>query len=156
MRHRLRHGLWRCRFRTVARFGCGAEAVFFDREVRRLTREWLAAQRGELAELAQMNFNQLQREFGAVLGLSTPANFKIPYPAEIEPPESYRDGLARLYPGYRFAPGWRVRRIELSPAHPLDPLTNKDLVLRHYDRRETQRVPATFLRYARAQEALSA
>ena len=131
--------------------------AYFDSEVRRLMQTWLAAARGDLPRLAQMTFAQLVREFGSVVALSVPNNFRLPYTVEIEPPESYESGLTRLYPGYRLAAGYRMRRVELAGLDSLQLLTDRDLVLRHYDRNGVRRLPDIYARYARTRgDAISA
>jgi hypothetical protein len=130
--------------------------AFFDSEVRRLMVEWQRSVGGELPRLAQMTFGQLVGEFRAVVAKGLPANFKLPYLEPIVAPESYRAGVERQYPGYRLAPNFEMRRIELNAVEPLRVLTERDLILRHYDRRGARRLPSIYSRYAQSTEALSA
>jgi hypothetical protein len=130
--------------------------AFFDAEVLRLARQWLASARGELPRLAQATFRDLARDHGAIVALGMPVGFKIPYVVEIDPPESYVEGLARLYPGYRLAPGWSVRRADLGERAPMTLLTEKNLVVRHYDAHGTRRLPAMYRPYVQDAQAISA
>ena len=130
--------------------------AFFDAEVRRLMQAWLRVAPRELARQAQLTFPQLVREHGAVVGLGIPTSFKVPYMEALAAPEPYAAGVERLYPGYRLAAGWQIRRGQLNKTEPLTVLSEKDLVLRHYDREGTRRLPRIYTRYTRNQEAISA
>ncbi len=121
----------------------------FDREVRRLTQCWLERARGDLPRLAQMRLDDLKREFGAVLAQGVPSRFAFPLIEHVEPPQSYQLGVERLYPGCKLASNFVVRPAKLTPEQAPRVLTEKDLVLRLYDRSGIQRVPAAFTRYTR-------
>ncbi len=121
----------------------------FDREVRRLTRNWLEVAKGKLPRLAEMRMDELKQEFGTVLAESVPNRFVFPLVERVEPPESYEQGVERLYPGYRLATSYEVRPTRVTGAGSPRHLSEKELVLRLYDRDGTQRVPAVFARYGR-------
>jgi hypothetical protein len=121
----------------------------FEREVRRLTQKWIDRSRGELPRLGQMRLDDLRREFGAVLAESMPTRFTCPLVEPIDPPESYARGVQRLYPGCYLAPGYRVRPAPISPPGAPRLVTDKDLVLCHYERSGIERMPASFARYTR-------
>jgi predicted metallopeptidase len=129
---------------------------FFDSEVHRLMNQYLRSARGELPRLAQMTFPQLIREFRAVVAMGVPHKFKIPYLEGIAAPESYRAGVARLYPGHSLSSNCAVRRVRLNAVEPMRSLSERDLVLRHYDRQGVRRLPVLYARYARSTVALSA
>ncbi len=120
----------------------------FDRAVDRLTRLWLDRARGDLPRLARMNLRQLQREFGSVMALGPPTRFTIPITEQVEPNESYKAALPRLYPRCRLALGYKVRHVTVTPADAPRTLTESDLVLRYYGDNGARRVPAPFARYA--------
>lgn len=128
----------------------------FDREVRRLTAAWLARATGELPRLAQMRFYELQREFGAVLAEGAPARFTIPLVEEVEPPESYAAGVARLYPGHTLARGYEIREIEATPADAPRYVSENNLDLRCVNASGSEKMPAAFARYSRRCLALTA
>lgn len=122
----------------------------FNREVRRLTQTWLLKrEKSELARLAQLKLADLQKEFGAVLALSMPSRFQVPLIEPVEQTGPSEADVRRLYPGYVLA-----RRYEIHPA-PITPeecprlISERDLVLRHYSRTGSERVPAAFARYSR-------
>lgn len=121
----------------------------FDREVRRLTQAWLDRARGDLPRLAQMRLDELKREFGAVLAESVPGKFTFPLAEPVEAPMSYEKGIERLYPGYRLGAHYEIRPANLTPPSAPRLITDKDLVLRLYDRTGIQRVPSAFTRYSR-------
>lgn len=121
----------------------------FDREVRRLTQAWLDRARGDLPRLAQMRLDDLKREFGAVLAESVPSKFAFPLAEPVDAPMSYEKGIEKLYPGYRLSQNYQVRSANLTPEAAPRIITEKDLVLRLYDRTGIQRVPSAFTRYSR-------
>ncbi len=121
----------------------------FDREVRRLTQCWLDRARGDLPRLAQLRLDELKREFGAVLAESVPSRFAFPLTEPIEAPMSYEKGIEKLYPGYKLGGNYQIRPANLTPEAAPRILTDKDLVLRLYDRTGIQRVPSAFTRYSR-------
>ena len=128
----------------------------FDREVRRLTQNWLERARGDLPRLAQMRLDDLKREFGAVLAEGMPSRFVFPLAERVQAPESYRRGVERLYPDCRLAANYEIRPAATTPDLAPRMLTEKDLVLRLYDRTGIQRVPSAFTRYTRQHLAPSA
>jgi hypothetical protein len=128
----------------------------FNREVRRIANDWLARQRGELARLAQMRHHELQREYGAVLALSVPSHFCLPLLEPIELPAPALKDILHLYPGYTLAPRFKINPAPVAPEDAPLVLTDKDLVLRHYSRTGSERIPTVLARYSQRQIALSA
>ncbi len=121
----------------------------FDREVRRLSQVWLDKAKGDLPRLAQMRLDDLKREFGAVLAEGLPSRFAFPLVEPVEAPEDYATAVERLYPGYRLANRYEVRPAHLTPENAPRTVSEKDLVLRLYDRTGIQKVPSAFTRYTR-------
>ena len=128
----------------------------FDREVRRLMALWLERASGDLPRLAQMRFYELQREFGAILAEGVPGKFTIPLVEEAGGPESYADGVARLYPGHTLARGYEVRPIETTPEDAPRYVSENNLDLRHVNASGSEKMPAAFARYSRRYLALTA
>jgi hypothetical protein len=120
----------------------------FDREVNRITRTWLRQRPSDLTRLARMNLRQLQAAFGAVLARGLPRNFVIPVLDPSPAPQSYENGVKRLYPGYRLASVFRVRPGPVSTPDALRLLTEDDLVMRHYSSRGAQKLPTALARYS--------
>jgi hypothetical protein len=128
----------------------------FNREVRRITQTWLARHSGDLAQLGQMRLHELQREFGAVLGLGVPPRFSLPLIDPVDLPDPDDKAVRHLYPGYCLARRYDILPAPLTPEEVLRMLSEKDLVLRHYSRNGSERVPAAFARYSKGHAALSA
>lgn len=128
----------------------------FNREVRRITAAWLDAQRGALAQLGQMKLHDLEKEFSAVLALGVPYRFTLPLVERVDLPAPGEADVRRLYPGYTLAPRYAVRPAPVSADDMPRTLADKDLVLRHYHRTGSERVPAALMRYTRRHLALSA
>lgn len=128
----------------------------FNREVRRLTRRWLDVAPDSLARLAQLRLPELERQFGAVLAQAVPARFTVPLVRPCESPQSHRSAILDLYPGYRLEPRFRIEPVGFSSEAAPETITEKDLVLRHYTRKGSERVPAAFARYSRRFLPLSA
>lgn len=127
----------------------------FNREVRRLTQAWLARRQGELARLAQLRLHELEREFGAVLAMGVPSHFTIPLVEEVDLPTPDVHSVRGLYPGYTLAPRYEIHPVPASPEDAIRVVTEKDLVLRHYSRNGSERIPATMARYSQRNFPLS-
>lgn len=121
----------------------------FNREVRRITQNWLNVQRGALAQISQMRLHELEREFSAVLAQGVPYRFALPLIDRVEMAAPGPKDVARLYPGYTLASRYSVHPAPASGEETPRTLNDKDLVLRHYNRNGSERVPAAFVRYSR-------
>ena len=130
----------------------------FNRTVRAIAREWLASQKdrgAKLGELARMRLDDLQRQDGSVAAYGLPPGFCLPLIEPVADPESYARGVERLYPGYRLDRNFRVNPVRFSPAAALRQISNDDLVLRHYSREGSERIPKALARYSRRRPSAS-
>lgn len=128
----------------------------FNREVRRITQAWLTAHRGAMSTLGQMRLHELESEFSAVLALGVPYRFSLPLIEAVDQPPPGEHDVRLLYPGYTLSSRYEVKPAPVSPEDMPRTLTDKDLVLRHYSRNGSERVPSAFARYSRRPQALSA
>ena len=120
----------------------------FDYSVKRLMRTWLDRAEGGLAELARMNLAQLRERFGSVIARRMPSRFQSEVILPAGAPCSYKEGMTRLYPGYRLAAGYAIRPTQFTAPEVPRRVTQRDCVLRNYHSGGAADLPPAFARYA--------
>lgn len=121
----------------------------FDWSVRRLTRKWLDAADPELADAARCNLSELRRREGAVVARRLPDGFRPSIPLACRAPCSYEEGIARHYPGFRLAEGYRVREEPTTAAEAPPPIEVRDAALRLYHDRGSEDLSPAAARHLR-------
>lgn len=130
----------------------------FNRTVRAITNQWLTGQKDrgdELGELACMGLDDLRIKYGSVAAYGLPARVRLPLIEPVAAPEPYADAVERLYPGHRLGRKYCVNPVRFSPAAARRLITAGDLVLRHYSREGSERIPKALARYSRRRPSAS-
>jgi hypothetical protein len=121
----------------------------FDDTVERLRRIYLENADPNITAAARMNLEELSCAFGTVFCQGLPDRFRSALRSQTGPVESYQQGVARLYPGYRLEKDYQLRPLAGGTIAEDRIINANDCPLFACKGPGLEAVPGSYLRYAR-------